>query len=47
VAAMEFLLAHGAEPKAKGPVRAPLRSLLAGEKRERGRKGVALHEGLS
>ena len=47
VAAMELLLAHGADPNAKDPVRAPLRSLLAGEKRERWRKGAALHEGLS
>ena len=46
VAAMEFLLAHGADLNTTGPVRAPLGSLIAGGK-ERGRKGAALHKGLS
>ena len=35
VAAMELLLAHGADPNAKDEVRVPLGSLMAGGKRER------------
>ena len=38
VAAMEFLLAHGADPNAKGPVRAPLEAYWLKKKgREEGR----------
>jgi len=46
VAAMEFLLAHGADPLAVSKVHAPIGALWLGGKK-RGRKGAALHEGLS
>jgi len=46
VAAMKRLLAHGVDLNAKDGVRASLASFLTGGK-ERGRKGAALHEGLS
>ena len=47
VAAMELLLAHGADPNAKNEVRAPLGSFMPWGRKERGSKGAALHEGLS
>jgi len=48
VAAMEFFLAHGADPNAKDkvPVLAPLEAYGLRVK-ERGGKDAALHEGLS
>ena len=46
VAAMEFLLAHGADLNAVDEVRAPLEVLWL-EVRMEGVKGAALHEGLS
>jgi len=47
VAAMEFLLAHGADPKAKDEVRAPLEAFWLEKEGREGVKGAALHEGLS
>ena len=47
VAAMEFLLAHGADPKAKDGVRAPLEANWLEKEGREGVKGAALHEGLS
>ena len=47
VAAMEFLLAHGADPKAKDEVRTPLEAFWLEKEGREGVKGAALHEGLS
>ena len=43
---MEFLLAHGADPKARNEVRAPLEAYWL-EKEGKEKEGAALHEGLS
>ena len=42
VAAMEFLLAHGADPKAKDWVRAPLEAFWLEKEGREGVKGAAL-----
>ena len=47
VAAMEFLVAHGADLNAKDKVRAPLGSSMTYGGKKRGSKSAAVLEGLS